>query len=254
MELDEQSLTCALLPDKGHSSVNETEVTTMRVLLIEDDKELSDYVVKGLTEQGHNVEAAYDGKDGLFLATTESFDVLVVDRMLPKLDGLTIVKTLRGANDKVPVLILSALGEVDDRVIGLKAGGDDYLVKPFAFSELLARLDALKRRYEAESEQPMTKLTLADLEMDLLSRKVTRGGQKIDLQSREFKLLEYLVRHQGQVVTRTMLLENVWNYHFDPQTNVIDVHISRLRSKIDKEFETPLIHTVRGAGYIVEVA
>lgn len=226
----------------------------MRVLLIEDDKELSDYVAKGLSEQGHNVETAYDGKDGLFLATTESFDVLVIDRMLPKLDGLTIVKTLRGANDKVPVLILSALGEVDDRVIGLKAGGDDYLVKPFAFSELLARLDALKRRYEAEAEQPMTKLTIADLEMDLLSRKVTRSGQKIDLQSREFKLLEYLVRHQGQVVTRTMLLENVWNYHFDPQTNVIDVHISRLRSKIDKEFDTPLIHTVRGAGYIVEVA
>ena len=226
----------------------------MRVLLIEDDKELSDYVAKGLRERGHGVETAYDGKDGLFLATTESFDVLVIDRMLPKLDGLTIVKTLRGANDKVPVLILSALGEVDDRVIGLKAGGDDYLVKPFAFSELLARLDAVKRRYEAEAEQPMTKLTLADLEMDLLSRKVTRGGQKIDLQSREFKLLEYLVRHQGQVVTRTMLLENVWNYHFDPQTNVIDVHISRLRSKIDKEFETPLIHTVRGAGYIVEVA
>lgn len=224
----------------------------MRVLLIEDDKELSDYVAKGLREQGHTVEASYDGKDGLFLATTEKFDLLVVDRMLPKLDGLTIVKTLRGANSKVPVLILSALGEVDDRVIGLKAGGDDYLVKPFAFSELLARMDALKRRYDAEAEQPTTKLKVGDLEMDLLSRKVTRGGKKIDLQSREFKLLEYLVRHQGQVVTRTMLLENVWNYHFDPQTNVIDVHISRLRSKIDKEFDTPLIHTVRGAGYIVE--
>lgn len=224
----------------------------MRVLLIEDDKELSDYVAKGLREQGHIVEASYDGKDGLFLATTEKFDLLVVDRMLPKLDGLTIVKTLRGANSKVPVLILSALGEVDDRVIGLKAGGDDYLVKPFAFSELLARMDALKRRYDAEAEQPTTKLKVGDLEMDLLSRKVTRGGKKIDLQSREFKLLEYLVRHQGQVVTRTMLLENVWNYHFDPQTNVIDVHISRLRSKIDKEFDTPLIHTVRGAGYIVE--
>lgn len=226
----------------------------MRVLLIEDDKELSDYLAKGLIEQGHEVSTAYDGKEGLSLATENNFDVLVVDRMLPKLDGLTIVKTLRGANNLVPVLILSALGEVDDRVIGLKAGGDDYLVKPFAFSELLARMDALKRRYEAEAGQPMTKLTLADLEMDLLSRKVTRGGEKIDLQSREFKLLEYLVRHQGQVVTRTMLLENVWNYHFDPQTNVIDVHISRLRSKIDKEFETPLIHTVRGAGYIVEVA
>ena len=224
----------------------------MRVLLIEDDKELSDYVAKGLREQGHTVEASYDGKDGLFLATTEKFDLLVVDRMLPKLDGLTIVKTLRGAHAKVPVLILSALGEVDDRVIGLKAGGDDYLVKPFAFSELLARMEALKRRYDAEAEQPTTKLAVGDLEMDLLARKVTRGGKKIDLQSREFKLLEYLVRHQGQVVTRTMLLENVWNYHFDPQTNVIDVHISRLRSKIDKEFDTPLIHTVRGAGYIVE--
>lgn len=225
----------------------------MRVLLIEDDIELSDYVAKGLREQGHNVETSRDGKDGLFLATTENFDLLIVDRMLPKLDGLTIVKTLRGANSKVPVLILSALGEVDDRVIGLKAGGDDYLVKPFAFSELLARMEALKRRCDSEADQPTTRLTIGELEMDLLSRKVTRGGKRIDLQSREFKLLEYLVRHQGQVVTRTMLLENVWNYHFDPQTNVIDVHISRLRSKIDKEFDTPLIHTVRGAGYIVEV-
>lgn len=225
----------------------------MRVLLIEDDKELADFVAKGLKEQGHVVEISQDGKEGLYLATTESFDVLVVDRMLPKLDGLTIIKTLRGANDKVPVLILSALGEVDDRVIGLKAGGDDYLVKPFAFSELLARLEALLRRRDSESGQAPTTLSIEDLEMDLLSRKVTRGGVKIELQSREFKLLEYLVRHQGQVVTRTMLLENVWNYHFDPQTNVIDVHISRLRSKIDKDFETALIHTVRGAGYIVEV-
>lgn len=225
----------------------------MRVLLIEDDKELADFVAKGLKEQGHVVEISQDGKEGLYLATTESFDVLVVDRMLPKLDGLTIVKTLRGANDKIPVLILSALGEVDDRVIGLKAGGDDYLVKPFAFSELLARLEALQRRRDSESIQATTTLGVDDLEMDLLSRKVTRGGIKIELQSREFKLLEYLVRHQGQVVTRTMLLENVWNYHFDPQTNVIDVHISRLRSKIDKDFETALIHTVRGAGYIVEV-
>lgn len=224
----------------------------MRVLLIEDDEELSNFVSKGLQEQGHLVEKVYDGKEGLFLATTENFDVLIIDRMLPKLDGLTIVKTLRGANDKVPVLILSALGEVDDRVIGLKAGGDDYLVKPFAFSELLARLDALQRRYSQDIGQPTTTLSLGDLEMDLLSRKVTRDGQKIELQSREFKLLEYLVRHQGQVVTRTMLLENVWNYHFDPQTNVIDVHISRLRSKIDKDFSIPLIHTVRGAGYILE--
>ena len=171
--------------------------------------------------------------------------------MLPKLDGLTIIKTLRGANDKVPVLILSALGEVDDRVIGLKVGGDDYLVKPFSFSELLARLEALHRRRDSESIQTITTLSLEDLEMDLLSRKVTRGGVKIELQPREFKLLKYLVRHQGQVVTRTMLLEDVWSYYFDPQTNVIDVHISRLRSKIDKDFETALIHTVRGAGYIV---
>lgn len=224
----------------------------MRVLLIEDDKELSDFVSKGLEEQGHLVEKVYDGKEGLFIATTETFDILIIDRMLPKLDGLTIVKTLRGSNDSVPVLILSALGEVDDRVIGLKAGGDDYLVKPFAFSELLARLDALQRRYSADINQPTTTLSLGDLEMDLLSRRVTRDGKRIELQSREFKLLEYLVRHQGQVVTRTMLLENVWNYHFDPQTNVIDVHISRLRSKIDKKFSVPLIHTVRGAGYILE--
>jgi two-component system OmpR family response regulator len=223
----------------------------MRVLLIEDDKKLADFVAKGLKERGHVIEISQDGKEGLYLATTESFDVLVVDRMLPKLDGLTIIKTLRGANDKVPVLILSALGEVDDRVIGLKVGGDDYLVKPFSFSELLARLEALHRRRDSESIQTITTLSLEDLEMDLLSRKVTRGGVKIELQPREFKLLKYLVRHQGQVVTRTMLLEDVWSYYFDPQTNVIDVHISRLRSKIDKDFETALIHTVRGAGYIV---
>lgn len=224
----------------------------MRVLLIEDDTELNTYIAKGLREQGHTVDVASDGKDGLFLATTENFDLLIVDRMLPKLDGLTIVKTLRASNSKVPVLILSALGEVDDRVMGLKAGGDDYLVKPFAFSELMARMDALKRRYEAETDNVTTRLEAGDLVMDLLARKVTRAGQKIDLQSREFKLLEYLVKHQGQVVTRTMLLENVWNYHFDPQTNVIDVHISRLRSKIDKEFDHQLIRTVRGAGYIIE--
>jgi len=224
----------------------------MRVLLVEDDNELNTYIAKGLREQGHTVDIASDGKDGLFLATTENFDLLILDRMLPKLDGLTIIKTLRASNSKVPVLILSALGEVDDRVMGLKAGGDDYLVKPFAFSELVARMDALKRRYESGTDNVTTRLEAGDLVMDLLGRKVTRAGQKIDLQSREFKLLEYLVRHQGQVVTRTMLLENVWNYHFDPQTNVIDVHISRLRSKIDKEFDHQLIRTVRGAGYIVE--
>lgn len=224
----------------------------MRVLLIEDDKELSNFIASGLNQKGHSVEKAHDGKEGLAIASSQDFDLLIVDRMLPKLDGLTIIKTLRGSNSKVPVLILSALGEVDDRVIGLKAGGDDYLVKPFAFSELLARVEALQRRYVADRGQPKTTLSLADLEIDLLSRKVTRSGEKIELQSREFKLLEFLVRHQGQVVTRTMLLENVWNYNFDPQTNVIDVHISRLRSKIDKDYSVPLIHTVRGAGYILE--
>jgi two-component system OmpR family response regulator len=225
----------------------------MRVLVIEDDKDLADFLAKELKVQGHIVEISQDGREGLYLATSESFDVLVVDRMLPNLDGLTIIKTLRGANDKVPVLILSALGEIDDRVIGLKSGGDDYLVKPFAFSELLARLEVLQRRRDPDLLCPSTTLFFEDLEMNLLSRKVKRGGIKIELQSREFKLLEYLIRHKGQVVTRAMLLENVWNYHFDPQTNVIDVHISRLRSKIDKDFETVLIHTVRGAGYIVEV-
>ena len=172
--------------------------------------------------------------------------------MLPSLDGLSIIKSVRAAGNNTPAIILSALGEVDDRVKGLKSGGDDYLVKPFAFSELLARIDAMIRRASTQSDGAVTELSVGDLKMDLLSRKVTREGQKIDLQSREFKLLEYLVKHQGQVVTRTMLLENVWNYHFDPQTNVIDVHISRLRSKIDKDFDPPLIRTVRGVGYIIE--
>ena len=183
------------------------------------------------------------------MATSEAYDVLIVDRMLPKLDGLSIVRTLRASGNHTPVLILSALGEVDDRVQGLKAGGDDYLVKPFAFSELHARIDALLRR--GPGEAPETRLRVADLEMDLLARTVTRSGIEIPLQQREFRLLEYLLRHAGQVVTRTMLLENVWDYHFDPQTNVIDVHISRLRSKIDKEFDRPLLQTVRGAGYVL---
>ena len=221
----------------------------MRVLIVEDDRETRDYLVRGLTESGHVVDSADNGKDGLFLAIDQEFDVLVVDRMMPQADGLSLVEALRDAGKRTPVLILSALGEVDDRVEGLQRGGDDYLVKPFAFSELLARLEALVRREDREAVQ--TRLQIADLEMDLLTHRVLRAGQEIELQPREFLLLEYLMLHNGQVVTRTMLLEKVWDYHFDPQTNVIDVHISRLRGKIDKEFDPPLIHTVRGAGYVL---
>ena len=221
----------------------------MRILIIEDDQETAAYIVKGLKEAGHAVDHAADGQTGLQLGSAEPYDALVVDRMLPQLDGLSIIEELRGADINTPVLILSALGEVDDRVDGLKAGGDDYLAKPFAFSELLARLEALVRR--AEIEAPVTRLQVDGLEMDLLSRTVRRDGQEIELQPREFRLLEYLMRHSGQVVTRTMLLEKVWDYHFDPQTNVIDVHISRLRSKIDRNFDIPLLHTVRGAGYVL---
>lgn len=224
----------------------------MRALLIEDDPEVSTHIGKGLREQGFTVDAAMDGKEGLGLASTESYDVMIVDRMLPKLDGLSILKSVRAAGNNTPIIVLSALGEVDDRIMGLKAGGDDYLVKPFSFSELMARVEAMIRRAETHSDTVVTELSVGDLKMDLLSRKVTRAEEKIDLQSREFKLLEYLIKHQGQVVTRTMLLENVWNYHFDPQTNVIDVHISRLRSKIDKDYSPALIRTVRGAGYIIE--
>ena len=200
-------------------------------------------------QAGCNVDHAENGKDGLFLATTEKYDALIVDRMLPHVDGLTVIRTLRASANGTPVLILSALGEVDDRVKGLKAGGDDYLVKPFAFSELLARLEALVRRAKGAGDNQATVLRAADLEMDLLRREVRRNGQPIDLQPREFQLLEFLLRHPGQFVSRTMLLEGVWDYHFDPQTNVIDVHISRLRSKIDRGFERPLLHTVRGIGY-----
>jgi two-component system OmpR family response regulator len=221
----------------------------VRILVIEDDKDVASFIRNGLTQAGCNVDHAANGRDGLFLATTESYDALVVDRMLPGIDGLTVIRTLRASSNSTPVLILSALGEVDDRVKGLKAGGDDYLVKPFAFSELLARLEALARRAKSSVDAPSTVLKCADLEMDLLRREVRRAGRPIDLQPREFQLLEFLLRHVGQVVTRTMLLEGVWDYHFDPQTNVIDVHISRLRSKIDKGFERPLLHTVRGAGY-----
>jgi two-component system OmpR family response regulator len=224
----------------------------MRILVIEDDEDVSAYISKGMKEAGHTINTADNGKDGLFLATTEDYDVLIVDRMLPELDGLTIIKTIRGAENTTPALILSALGEVDDRVKGLRCGGDDYLVKPFAFAELLARIEILGRRQDNNGTNEQTTLRAGDIELNLLSRKVTRGDQDIDLQSREFRLLEYMLRHKGQIVTRTMLLEHVWDYHFDPQTNVIDVHISRLRSKIDNGFETKTIRTVRGAGYIIE--
>jgi len=220
----------------------------MRILVVEDDRNVAAYLVKGLRESGYTVDHAGDGKQGLFLATSERYGVIIVDRMLPSLDGLSIVRALRAANDHTPALILSAMGEVDDRVLGLRAGGDDYLTKPFAFSELLARIEALQRRAQPAG-QPTTSLRVGDLEMDLLTRSVKRADQSIDLQPREFRLLEYLMRHSGQVVTRTMLLEGVWDYHFDPQTNVIDVHISRLRAKIDRGFDKPLLHTVRGAGY-----
>jgi two-component system OmpR family response regulator len=222
----------------------------MRILVIEDDSDTSAYLAKGLDESGHTVHLAHDGKDGLFMALDQTYDVLVIDRMLPGMDGLAIIRALRASGNRTPALILSALGEVDARVEGLRAGGDDYLGKPFAFSELLARLEALLRRIATATEQT-TSLKVGGLEMDLLSRTVKRNNQTIDLQPREFRLLEFLLRHSGQVVTRTMLLENVWDYHFDPQTNVIDVHISRLRSKIDKQFDQPMLHTVRGAGYVL---
>ena len=221
----------------------------MRVLIIEDDEATSAYIQKGLLEAGHTVDVATDGKDGLALATHEEYQALIVDRMLPYLDGLSLISALRETNNTTPALILSALGEVNDRVTGLRAGGDDYLTKPFAFSELLARLEALVRRATAEAQE--TTLTVGDLTMDLLGREVKRGEIPINLQPREFRLLEYLMRHSNQVVTRTMLLENVWDYNFDPQTNVIDVHISRLRRKIDKNFDTPMLNTVRRAGYIL---
>ena len=223
----------------------------MRILVVEDDKDVAGFVVKGLKEAGHVVEHAATGRDGLFMAVSETFDAIVLDRMLPGgVDGLKLLETLRGQGNNTPVLFLSAMAQVDDRVKGLKAGGDDYMTKPFAFAELLARVEALSRRGRAEAG-PTTKLVVADLEMDLLSRAVRRAGLKVDLQPREFRLLEFLMRHAGQVVTRTMLLEGVWDYHFDPQTNVIDVHVSRLRQKVDKPYPIPLIHTVRNAGYML---
>jgi len=221
----------------------------MRLLIVEDDRAAAEYLVKAFREVGHVADLATDGEDGLALAQAAQYDVLIVDRMLPRRDGLSVIAALRGEGHDAPVLILSALGQVDDRVKGLRAGGDDYLAKPYAFAELLARVEVLSRRRGGRAEETMYKV--GDLELDRLSHRVSRGGEEIVLQPREFRLLEYLMKHAGQVVTRTMLLENVWDYHFDPQTNVIDVHISRLRGKIDKGFTQPLLHTVRGAGYIV---
>ena len=220
----------------------------MRILLVEDDAEAAAYAAKGLREAGHVVDHALDGESGFNMAASGGYDAYVIDRMLPKMDGLSLLANRREEGDETPALFLSALGEVDDRVSGLKAGGDDYLVKPYAITELTARLEALARRQAGKNE---TSLTLADLSVDLVARTVTRAGEPIDMQPREFGLLEYLLRNRGQVVTRRMLLENVWNYQFDPQTNVIDVHISRLRAKIDRDFTRPLLHTIRGAGYMM---
>ncbi len=223
----------------------------MKILIIEDDREAAAYLAKGLREVGHVVDHAADGLDGYGMAEAGEYDVLVVDRMLPKLDGLSLIRALREQGVATPVLILSALGQVDDRVKGLRAGGDDYLPKPYAFSELLARIEVLARRRGPGAEAEATRYHVGDLELDRLSRRVMRAGVEIELQPREFRLLEYLMKHAGQVVTRTMLLENVWDYHFDPQTNVIDVHVSRLRAKIDRGQDIPLIHTIRGAGYML---
>jgi two-component system OmpR family response regulator len=222
----------------------------MRLLIIEDDRDAADYVARAFREVGHVADLAADGEEGLAMALDGDYDVLIVDRMLPKRDGLSVIGALRAKDIEPPVLILSALGQVDDRVKGLRAGGDDYLPKPYSFSELLARVEALGRR-RGGGRNEETVYRVGDLELDRLSHSVKRGAEKIDLQPREFRLLEYLMKHAGQVVTRTMLLENVWDYHFDPQTNVIDVHISRLRSKIDKGHAQPLLHTVRGAGYMI---
>ncbi|HZS63333.1 MAG TPA: response regulator transcription factor [Xanthobacteraceae bacterium] len=221
----------------------------MRLLIVEDDRDAADYLIKAFREVGHVAEHAADGEEGLALAMSGEYDVLVIDRMLPKLDGLSLVSALRSKNKETPALILSALGQVDDRIKGLRAGGDDYLPKPYSFAELLARVEVLSRRRGGRGAE--TVYRVGDLELDRLAHRVTRAGEEVALQPREFRLLEYLMKHAGQVVTRTMLLENVWDYHFDPQTNVIDVHISRLRSKIDKGFEQPLLHTVRGAGYMI---
>ncbi|MDQ8180396.1 response regulator transcription factor [Pelagicoccus sp. SDUM812005] len=227
----------------------------MRILVVEDDEQVAAYIAKGFKESGSVVDVAVDGREGLFLATTEDYDVVVLDRMLPQLDGLTVLRTLRGSGKQVPILILSTLDQVNEKVEGLKSGADDYLAKPFSFSELLARVEALARRGGvAAGGADATVLRIHDLEVDLLARRVKRAGREIEMQAKEFSLLEFLIRHADQVVSRTMLLEKVWHYHFDPQTNVIDVHISRLRSKVDKAFEgePALLKTIRGMGYKLE--
>lgn len=223
----------------------------MRILLVEDDTQVCDFIKKGLVEAGHIIDIKFNGKDGLSAAQNRFYDVIILDRMLPQLDGISIIQTLRVDGNSTPIIILSALADVEDRVLGLKSGGDDYLVKPFAFAELLARVEILGRRNTLINDQP-SKLKAGQLELDLITRLVSREGRIIELQAREFKLLEYMLRHKNQVITRAMLLENVWDYHFDPQTNVIDVHISRLRNKVDKDFQTQIIRTVRGSGYIIQ--
>jgi len=222
----------------------------MKVLIIEDDEEAATFLAGGIVERGHEADVARNGRDGLVMATgPQRYDVVIVDRMLPELDGLNLVKAMRAAGTATPALFLTSLSGIDDRVEGLEAGGDDYLVKPFAFTELMARLAALARRPTLGAEP--TVLTVGDLEMDLIRRTVKRGGQAIDLQPREFQLLEFLLRSEGRVVTRTMLLEKVWEFHFDPQTNIVETHISRLRAKVDRGQATPLILTLRGAGYML---
>ena len=223
-----------------------------KILLIEDDRETASYLARGLIQEGHSVDSVANGHDGLFRATDGSFDLIVLDRMIPGMDGLTVLKALRAADIRTPVLILSALASVGDRIDGLEAGSDDYLVKPFSFAELLARVNALLRRRDARLDPADHRLTVGDLEIDPLARSVKRGGRRLDLKPREYLLLEYFARNEGRVVTRTMLLEQVWDYHFDPGTNVIDVHVSRLRRKLDEGFDKPLLHTVRGAGYMLE--
>jgi two-component system OmpR family response regulator len=227
---------------------------TRKILVVEDDTTTADYIAKGLVENGYVVDRAADGRDGLFHAVDGSYAAVILDRMLPGMDGLAVLAAIRAADIDTPVIILSALGSTDERVKGLKAGSDDYLVKPFAFSELLARLEVLQRRGAAHGDPVVTELSCGDLVMDLLTHRVERGGSRIDLQPREFRLLEFLLRNQGHVVTRTMMLEEVWDYHFDPGTNVIDVHISRLRKKIDESGDVPLLHTVRGVGYMLSEA
>jgi len=233
------------------ATLNVCIVGPVKILLVEDDSQTADYIAKGLREHGHVVDKTDNGRDGLYMATGEPYDVMIVDRNLPKMDGLSLVKAARASGTTTPALFLTTMGGVDDRVAGFEAGGDDYLVKPFAFAELLARVGALARR------PPMvatTALRVGDLEIDLLARTVTRGGKRIELLAQEFKILEYLMRHAGEIVTRTMLLEKVWDFHFDPKTNIVETHISRLRSKIDRGFDKPLLHTVRGAGYVIRAA